>query len=288
MVTEMSYNPVRCLEVGVAKLKFFPSIKYWDENRNLKAKWNFKHSIELHQPSQMINLARVHDKYGVKKFWEEKIESHIERTGNEDSRMKSSALSKCVFFDNCCRRITHNPTCLVTTEVFRVVCILSLIHICTIAEDPKGPPLSAAETSVKAGDTSASIEICDVGEPSMAAVRTGEAGGFRVRLGRPHSVVAGVNNCPPTGDKSLLLASSATVNPAGKGGSRTIAEDPKGPPLSAAETSVKAGDTSASIEICDVGEPSMAAVRTGEAGNPTAADETTDRNPSITPEEAEE
>ncbi|KTG02947.1 hypothetical protein cypCar_00029732, partial [Cyprinus carpio] len=45
---------------------------------------------------KMINLARIHDKYGLKKFWEEKIESHVQRIGNEDSRMKNSALSKCV------------------------------------------------------------------------------------------------------------------------------------------------------------------------------------------------
>ncbi|KAG1927474.1 hypothetical protein F2P79_024230 [Pimephales promelas] len=42
----------------------------------------------------MINLARLHDKYGLKMFWEEKIESHVERMGNEDSRMNKSALSK--------------------------------------------------------------------------------------------------------------------------------------------------------------------------------------------------
>ncbi|KAK9968750.1 hypothetical protein ABG768_003058 [Culter alburnus] len=42
----------------------------------------------------MINLACIHDKYGLKKFWEEKIESHVQRTGNEDSRLKNSALSK--------------------------------------------------------------------------------------------------------------------------------------------------------------------------------------------------
>ncbi|XP_065113881.1 protein FAM240C-like [Paramisgurnus dabryanus] len=42
----------------------------------------------------MMNSARIHDKYTLKKFWEQKIEKHMERTGNEDSRMKSSALSK--------------------------------------------------------------------------------------------------------------------------------------------------------------------------------------------------
>ncbi|ROL54988.1 hypothetical protein DPX16_5017 [Anabarilius grahami] len=53
----------------------------------LEVKWS--------TPAQkMINLACVHDKYGLKKFWEEKIESHVQRTGNEDSRMKNSALSK--------------------------------------------------------------------------------------------------------------------------------------------------------------------------------------------------
>lgn len=45
---------------------------------------------------QMINSARLHDKYGLKMFWEEKIESHVQRMGNEDSRMNNSALSKCV------------------------------------------------------------------------------------------------------------------------------------------------------------------------------------------------
>ncbi|KAF4108463.1 hypothetical protein G5714_011222 [Onychostoma macrolepis] len=49
---------------------------------------------EHHTSSSMINLARVHDKYGLKKYWEEKIESHGQRMGNEDSRMKNSALSK--------------------------------------------------------------------------------------------------------------------------------------------------------------------------------------------------
>ncbi|RXN13048.1 hypothetical protein ROHU_029209 [Labeo rohita] len=57
MVTEMSYDPVCCLEVGMAKLKFFRTIKYWDKNRNLKAKWNFKDFIKLHQPSQIPSAA---------------------------------------------------------------------------------------------------------------------------------------------------------------------------------------------------------------------------------------
>lgn len=43
---------------------------------------------------QMMNLARIHDKRTLKKFWEQKIEKHVERTGSEDSRMKTSALSK--------------------------------------------------------------------------------------------------------------------------------------------------------------------------------------------------
>ncbi|XP_056322110.1 protein FAM240C-like [Danio aesculapii] len=42
----------------------------------------------------MMNLARIHDKHQLKKFWEQKIESHSERMGNEDCRMKSSALSR--------------------------------------------------------------------------------------------------------------------------------------------------------------------------------------------------
>lgn len=43
-----------------------------------------------------MNLARIHDKQKLKTFWEEKIERHDQMTGNEEARMKSSALSKYV------------------------------------------------------------------------------------------------------------------------------------------------------------------------------------------------
>ncbi|CAM4570007.1 unnamed protein product [Leuciscus chuanchicus] len=57
MVTSFSLDPVRCLELGLAKLKFFPKVKYWDENRNKKAKWNFKDFVELYQPTQVPSAA---------------------------------------------------------------------------------------------------------------------------------------------------------------------------------------------------------------------------------------
>lgn len=41
-----------------------------------------------------MSLARIHDKHKLKKYWEEKIESHSDIMGSEESRMKSSALSK--------------------------------------------------------------------------------------------------------------------------------------------------------------------------------------------------
>ncbi|XDV46702.1 hypothetical protein PO909_014539 [Leuciscus waleckii] len=53
MVTSISLDPVRCLEFGLSKLKFFPKIKYLDENRNRKARWNFKDFVELYRPSQV-------------------------------------------------------------------------------------------------------------------------------------------------------------------------------------------------------------------------------------------
>lgn len=57
MVTSMSYDPIHCLELGLSKLKFFPHIKYWDENRNRKARWNFKDFVELHKPSEVPSAA---------------------------------------------------------------------------------------------------------------------------------------------------------------------------------------------------------------------------------------
>ncbi|KAL1267093.1 hypothetical protein QQF64_002768 [Cirrhinus molitorella] len=66
--------------------------------------------VNWSRPAQkMINLARVHDKYGVKKFWEEKIESYVERVENEDSRMKSSALSNVSF-----KKVMWISTCIGT------------------------------------------------------------------------------------------------------------------------------------------------------------------------------
>lgn len=76
----------------------------------------------------MINLARLHDKYGVKMFWEEKIESHVQRVGNEDSRMNNSALSKCVCLSRevkallrYCYRITLSNVLLSFLSLFEVI-----------------------------------------------------------------------------------------------------------------------------------------------------------------------
>ncbi|KAK2823240.1 hypothetical protein Q7C36_019840 [Tachysurus vachellii] len=41
-----------------------------------------------------MNLAQIHDKQKLKKFWEQKIERHHQMTGKEEARMKRSALSK--------------------------------------------------------------------------------------------------------------------------------------------------------------------------------------------------
>lgn len=57
MVNSMSYHPVRCLELGMSKFNYFPHIKYWDEMRNCKAKWNFKDFVELHKPSEVPSVA---------------------------------------------------------------------------------------------------------------------------------------------------------------------------------------------------------------------------------------
>ncbi|KAF7701011.1 hypothetical protein HF521_002176 [Silurus meridionalis] len=43
---------------------------------------------------QAMNLARIHDKQKLQKFWEQKIERHHQMTGKEEARMKRSALSK--------------------------------------------------------------------------------------------------------------------------------------------------------------------------------------------------
>ncbi|XP_035248087.1 protein FAM240C-like [Anguilla anguilla] len=41
-----------------------------------------------------MSLARIHDKYRLRKFWEQKIANHGQMVGNEEIRMKRSALSK--------------------------------------------------------------------------------------------------------------------------------------------------------------------------------------------------
>lgn len=53
MVTSLSYDPIHCLELGLSKFKFFTHIKYWDKNRNRKARWNFTDFVELHKPSEV-------------------------------------------------------------------------------------------------------------------------------------------------------------------------------------------------------------------------------------------
>ncbi|CAB1318087.1 unnamed protein product [Coregonus sp. 'balchen'] len=50
-----------------------------------------------------MSLARIHDKHKLKKYWEEKIESHSDMMGNEESRMKSSALLR----EEWLRRLKH-------------------------------------------------------------------------------------------------------------------------------------------------------------------------------------
>lgn len=58
MVTAMGYDPAHCLSLGLAPYKYFPHIKYWDEKRHLKAKWNNKDYVELHQPAHVPSAAR--------------------------------------------------------------------------------------------------------------------------------------------------------------------------------------------------------------------------------------
>ncbi|XDV14249.1 hypothetical protein PO909_002425 [Leuciscus waleckii] len=57
MVTAMSYDPAHCFSLGLSGYRFFPSIKYWDEHRHLKAKWNFTDFVELHQPAEIPSAA---------------------------------------------------------------------------------------------------------------------------------------------------------------------------------------------------------------------------------------
>lgn len=57
MVTAMGYDPAHCLSLGLAPYKYFPHIKYWDEKRHLKAKWNNKDYVELHQPAHVPSAA---------------------------------------------------------------------------------------------------------------------------------------------------------------------------------------------------------------------------------------
>lgn len=57
IVTSYCLDPVPCLESALSKLKYFPSIRYWDEKRHCKAKWNFKDYVELHKPTEVPSAA---------------------------------------------------------------------------------------------------------------------------------------------------------------------------------------------------------------------------------------
>ncbi|KAL0151965.1 hypothetical protein M9458_052730, partial [Cirrhinus mrigala] len=46
-----------CLEQGLANFKYFPFVRYWDENRNVKATWNRKDFIELHKANEIPSVA---------------------------------------------------------------------------------------------------------------------------------------------------------------------------------------------------------------------------------------
>ncbi|KAL0150375.1 hypothetical protein M9458_054192, partial [Cirrhinus mrigala] len=46
-----------CLEQGLANFKYFPFVRYWDENRNVKATWNRKDFIELHKANEIPSAA---------------------------------------------------------------------------------------------------------------------------------------------------------------------------------------------------------------------------------------
>ncbi|XP_041936990.1 protein FAM240C-like [Alosa sapidissima] len=53
------------------------------------------HKLKCDTPPLLeMNLARIHDKHKLKNFWEQKIENHSQMMGDEDLRMKRSALSK--------------------------------------------------------------------------------------------------------------------------------------------------------------------------------------------------
>lgn len=43
----------QCLQLALSKLKYFPSIVFWDENRHPKAKWNKRDYIELYSQTEM-------------------------------------------------------------------------------------------------------------------------------------------------------------------------------------------------------------------------------------------
>ncbi|KAJ7986960.1 hypothetical protein DPEC_G00333790 [Dallia pectoralis] len=44
--------------------------------------------------SAKMSLARLHDKHKLRKYWEEKIETHCDMMGNEETRLRNSALSR--------------------------------------------------------------------------------------------------------------------------------------------------------------------------------------------------
>ncbi len=63
MVTSFGKDPAKCLEAALVKFKFFPHIRYWDEKRHCKAKWNKKDYLELHLPSQTPSAASLAASY---------------------------------------------------------------------------------------------------------------------------------------------------------------------------------------------------------------------------------
>lgn len=57
MVTSVGLDPARCLQQGLANFKYFPFVRYWDENRNRKSTWNRKDFIELQKANEIPSAA---------------------------------------------------------------------------------------------------------------------------------------------------------------------------------------------------------------------------------------
>lgn len=53
LAQSMGYDIQHCQQLGLLQLKFFPSIVFWDEQRNLKAKWNKKDYTELYRQTDL-------------------------------------------------------------------------------------------------------------------------------------------------------------------------------------------------------------------------------------------